>query len=141
MEKLRFVNKEELTIEGGMTVNSFTVLQTGSDLTALETLLTEKNMARIEVINEGGLTCAVLENHKLVDETARYHVAKIKGTENYRITVNMEQVNPLTKKLATLETQINDTQLAVFDMAGTVSALATEANLTNAEIAVETEVK
>ncbi len=141
MEKLRFVNKEELTIEGGMTVNSFTVLQAGADLNALETLLTEENMARIEVINEGGMTCAVLENRKLADETARYNVAKIKGTENYRILVQMEQVDILSKKLTTLETQISDTQSAMFDMAETVSALSTETGSTNEEMALEMEEK
>jgi hypothetical protein len=91
MEKIRLKDKTEIVIEGGMTANNFTVIVVG--YTAMKDLydsLTEENLSRIEVLNDGGLVCAVLENKRLANERSFEVVDK---TENLRVKVTLEDID------------------------------------------------
>ena len=52
--------------------------------------LTEENLSKVEVVNDGGLVCAILENKRLSKERT-FEV--IEGTENLKVKVTLENID------------------------------------------------
>lgn len=91
MEKIKLKNGKEIAVEGGMTPNNFVTVVVGYDkMKELYDNLTEENLSKIEVLNDGGLVCTVLEN-KRVSPKRMFEV--IEGTENIRINVTLEDID------------------------------------------------
>lgn len=91
MEKIRLKDQTEINVEGGMTENNFTTIVEGYDaMKNLYDSLTEENLSKIEVINEGGLVCAVLKNKRLASER-RFEV--IEGSGNLKVMVNLKTID------------------------------------------------
>ena len=91
MEKIRLNDKTEIAVEGGMTSNYFeTVVESYDKMKEVYSKLTEENMQRIEVLNDGGLVCAVLENKRLVSERRFEEIA---DTGNIKLKITMEDIN------------------------------------------------
>ena len=91
MEKIVLKDKTEILVEGGMTESNFKTIVVGYD--AMKTLydsLTEENLSRIEIVNEGGLVCAILENKRLSRQRT-FEV--IDGTENLKVKVDLENID------------------------------------------------
>lgn len=90
MEKIRLNNGKEIDVEGGMASNNFVTIVVGYDnMKALYDNLTEENLTRIEVLSDGGLVCAVLENKKV---SAKRTFEVIEGTENLKVEVTLEDI-------------------------------------------------
>ena len=91
MEKIRLKDGKEIVVEGGMTANNFVTIVAGYDaMKQLYDNLTEENLSRMEVINDGGLVCAILKNKRLSKERT-FEV--IEGTENLKVKVNLESID------------------------------------------------
>ena len=91
MEKIRLKDKTEIVIEGGMTANNFVTIVTGYDaMKQLYDNLTDENLSRVEVLNDGGLVCAVLENKKL---SKKRIFEVIEETENLKVEVTLEDID------------------------------------------------
>ena len=98
MEKIRLNDKTEIAVEGGMTSNYFeTVVESYDKMKEVYSKLTEENMQRIEVLNDGGLVCAVLENKRLVSERRFEEIA---DTENIKLKVSLLDVDVRDVQLA-----------------------------------------
>ena len=91
MEKIRLNDKTEINVEGGMTQNYFEAVVNGYDeMKALYDSMTEENLARVEVVNDGGLVCTILKNKRLSRERT-FEV--IEGTENLKVKVTLENIH------------------------------------------------
>ena len=91
MEKIILKDKTEIAVEGGMTANNFVTIAVGYNaMKELYDSLTEENLSHIEVINDGGLVCAVLENKRL---SKKRTFELIDGTENLKVEVTLEDIN------------------------------------------------
>ena len=91
MEKIRLKNKTEINIEGGMTSNNFVSVVPGYEaMKQLYDNLTDENLSRVEVLNDGGLVCAVLENKRL---SKKRIFEVIEETENLKVEVTLEDID------------------------------------------------
>lgn len=91
MEKIRLNDKTEIAVEGGMTANNFVTIVVGYNaMKELYDSLTEENLSKVEVVNDGGLVCAILENKRLSKERT-FEV--IEGTENLKVKVTLENID------------------------------------------------
>lgn len=98
MEKIRLKNGKEIAVEGGMTSNHFeTVVKSYQEMKETYDALTDENLARIEIINDGGLVCAVLENKKLASEKCFEEIA---DTGNLKLKVSLLDVDVRDIQLA-----------------------------------------
>ena len=91
MEKIKVKNGKEIVVEGGMTQNYFeTVVQGYDAMKETYNILTDDNLERVEVLNDAGLVCAVLENKRLTQEKRFENIA---DTENIKLKVFLEDVD------------------------------------------------
>lgn len=100
MEKIVLQGKTEILVEGGTTTNKFTTIVVGT--VGVKTFLdnlTHENLATMELKNEAGITCAVLENK----EVENINIFKIEKTENWRVTVFLKAKDVVTQRLEALE--------------------------------------
>ena len=91
MEKIRLKNQMEIAVEGGMTPNCFTTVVVGYEgMKELYNSLTEENLSESQVLNDAGIICSVLKNKKM-SKTRTFEA--IEGTENLKVTVNLEDID------------------------------------------------
>ena len=91
MEKIKLKDQTEIAVEGGMTPNYFKTVVVGYDgMKDLYNNLTEENLSEFQVLNDAGLVCSVLKNKKM-STTRTFEV--IEGTENLKVTVNLEDID------------------------------------------------
>lgn len=91
MEKIKLKNGKEIVVEGGMTQNYFeTVVQGYDAMKETYNILTDDNLERVEVLNDAGIVCAVLENKRLAQEKRFENIA---DTENIKLKVSLEDVD------------------------------------------------
>lgn len=91
MEKIKLKDQTEISVEGGMTQNSFEVIVVGYDkMKELYESLTDDNLSEFQVINDAGLVCATLKN-KRVSTKRTFEI--IEGTENLKVTVSLTDID------------------------------------------------
>ena len=119
MEKIVLKDKTEILVEGGTTTNAFTTVVQGTEgVKALLDKLTEENLSSMELKNEAGLVCAVLENRTLNN----VNVIKIEKTENYKAVVTLVEKDAVLLRLEALEAGQALQDNAIADMSETVYA-------------------
>lgn len=105
MEKLILKDKTEILVEGGMTENHFETIVTGYDeMQKLYNSLTNDNLSEFEVLNDAGVTCAVIKN-KTLSRERRFET--IEGTENIRAKVILEDVDTRDVRLSANEAKLD----------------------------------
>lgn len=98
MEKIRLKNQKEINMEGGCRENYFEiVVQNYDEMKEIYENLTDENLERIEVVNDGGIVCAVLENKHLTTERRFEEIA---DTGNLRLKINLQDINVYEKQTA-----------------------------------------
>ena len=119
MEKIVLKDKTEILVEGGTTTNAFTTVVQGTEgVKALLDKLTEENLSSMELKNEAGLVCAVLENRQL----GTVSINKIEKTDNWKVTVILADKDPLLMRLEALEAEQATQNDAIAEMSETVYA-------------------
>lgn len=119
MEKIVLKDKTEILVEGGTTSNTFiTVVEGTEGVKALLDNLTAENLSSIELKNEAGLVCAVLENKELHN----VNVVNITKTNNWKIVVNLTEKDLLVIRVEALEAGQALQDDAIADMSETVYA-------------------
>lgn len=117
MEKIVLKDKTEILVEGGTTSNTFTTVVEGTEeVKGLLDKLTEENLSNVQLQNEAGLVCAVLENKVL----SNVNVISISKTSNWKVTVMLIDKDPLLIRLETLEAGQALQDNAIADMSETV---------------------
>lgn len=100
MEKLILKDKTEILVEGGTTTNKFTTIVVGTaGVKSFLDNLTYENLANMELKNEAGITCAVLENK----EVENINIHKIEKTDNWRVSVTLKEKDVVMQRLEKLE--------------------------------------
>lgn len=100
MEKLILKDKTEILVEGGTTTNKFTTTVVGTaGVKSLLDSLTTDNITSMELQNEAGIVCAVLENK----EVENIIISKIQRTDNWRVSVSFDEKDMITQRLEKLE--------------------------------------
>lgn len=100
MEKIVLKDKTTIDVEGGTTANTFTTIVQGAErVKGLLDKLTEENLSNVQLQNEAGLVCAILENKVL----SNVNVVSIPKTSNWKVTVMLIDKDPLLIRLEILE--------------------------------------
>ena len=119
MEKIVLKDKTTINVEGGTTNNIFTTVVVGTDgVKALLDKLTEENLSSMEMQNEAGLVCAVLDNKTL----SNVNVVSIPKTNNWKVVVTLTDKDPLLLRVEALESGQVLQNNAIADMSATVYA-------------------
>lgn len=105
MEKIRLKDTTEINVEGGMTESHFETIVTGYDeMQKLYNSLTNDNLSEFEVLNDAGVTCAVIKN-KTLSRKRRFET--IEDTENIRVKVILEDVDTRDVRLSANEAKLD----------------------------------
>lgn len=119
MEKIVLKDKTEILVEGGTTGTTFATIVAGTEgIKTLLDKLTEENLSSMELKNEAGLVCAVLENRQL----GTVSINKIEKTDNWKVTVTLKEKDAITLRLEALEAGQALQDNAIADMSETVYA-------------------
>ena len=119
MEKIVLKDKTEILVEGGTTGTTFATIVAGTEgIKTLLDKLTEENLSSMELKNEAGLVCAVLENRTLNN----VNVIKIEKTENYKVAVTLVEKDAVLLRLEALEEGQTLQDNAIAEMSGVVYA-------------------
>ena len=117
MEKIILKDRAEILVEGGTTANAFTTIVQGTEgVKNLLDKLTEENLSSVEMQNEAGLVCAVLENKLL----SNVNVVSISKTNNWKVTVILTNKDPMLIRLEALEAGQITQNDAIAEMSETI---------------------
>ena len=105
MEKLILNDKTEVTINDGMTSNTFTVAGTVDDIDGLYKKLTEDNLEEFKLANTEGSVMATFTNKRVASVSFDGSV----------ITVNLADVDMVAKKIKALQDTVDQLTVAVLE--------------------------